>query len=88
MFPRRYCITAVSAPIDTNYVKPLLRAETFPGYVAVTFNKQQLGVCLYSRLKGSLGWDLPGRPKLSPFKDRRGYRRKALQKPREYMALC
>lgn len=82
-------IIGTSSNIDTNYVKPVLRAETFPGYVAVTFNKQQqLGVCLYSRQKGSLGWDLLGRPKLSPFKDRRALAQEGIAETREYMAVC
>lgn len=82
-------IVGTSTLIDTNYVKPTLRAETFPGYVSITFNKQQqLGICLYSRPKGSLGWELLGRPRVSPFKDRRTLADIAVAETREYMAVC
>ncbi|GGH74235.1 hypothetical protein HNQ91_003824 [Filimonas zeae] len=82
-------IIGSSSSIDTNYVKPTMRAETFPGYVSITFSKQQqLGICLYSRLKGSLGWELLGRPRVSPFKDRRPLADNAIAETREYMAVC
>lgn len=82
-------IIGTSSNIDTNYVKPTLRAETFPGYVAITFNKQQqLGVCLYSRMKGTTGWEFLARPRTSPFKDRRPLTQDGIAETREYMAIC
>lgn len=82
-------IIGTSSAIDANYVKPVLRATTLPGYVSVSFNKQQqLGVSLYSRQKGTLGWDLLGRQRVSPFKDRRPLAQETVAEIREYMAVC
>ncbi|BAV09109.1 hypothetical protein SAMN05421788_101554 [Filimonas lacunae] len=82
-------IVGTSTNIDTNYVKPVLKAETFPGFVAITFNKaQQLGVCLYARIKGTVGWELLGRPRVSPFKDRRELGTDGIAETREYMGVC
>lgn len=82
-------IIGSSSNIDTNYVKPTLRAETFPGYVSITFNKQQqLGICLYSRIKGTMGWEFLARPRMSPFKDRRALAQESAAETREYMAVC
>lgn len=86
---RELGIIGTATLIDTNYVKPVLRAETFPGYVAITFNKQQqLGICLYSRVKGTLGWELLGRPRMSPYKDTRSLTQEVTAETREYMGVC
>lgn len=86
---RELGIIGSNTTIDTNYVKPALRAETFPGFVAISFNKQQqLGVCLYSRIKGATNWEFLARPRISPFKDRRPLAQEAVAETREYIARC
>lgn len=85
---RELGIVGSSTTIDTNYIKPALKAETFPGFVAITFNKQkQLGICLYSRIKGTMGWELLARPRVSPYKDIRPIAEQGVAETREYLAM-
>ncbi|GGH65746.1 hypothetical protein HNQ91_002016 [Filimonas zeae] len=69
-------------------LRPTLKLKTEVGYVAISFNKQrQKGITIYSRLKGSHGWDtLISGTSVSPFKDERPLQQEGVAETREYLA--
>lgn len=69
-------------------LRPTLKLKTEVGYVAISFNKQrQKGITIYSRLKGSPGWEtLVSGTSVSPFKDARPLQQEGVAETREYLA--
>ncbi|GGH70495.1 hypothetical protein HNQ91_003028 [Filimonas zeae] len=58
--------------INPKDLKPLLSLRSFPGRVEVGFNLQLMkSITIYSRLKGTNGWEKLGNDKSSPFIDTR-----------------
>lgn len=58
--------------IDPKDLRPTISLRAFPGQVEVSFNLQKMGsVSVYSRLKGTNGWDKVGNDKTPPFVDTR-----------------
>ncbi|GGH57086.1 hypothetical protein HNQ91_000139 [Filimonas zeae] len=81
-------IIGPSQTLDLSKVKPELRLTVYPGYVSIAFNKQGLeGVVIYSRIKGTLGWEKLGTDFASPFLDRRPLVEATTPEYREYMAM-
>jgi hypothetical protein len=75
--------------LDKNSIFPTLKLEAFRGYVSVKFNKKRMvGVTIYSRIKGSNGWDKVANATKSPYHDLRPLAIDEKAETREYMALC
>ena len=82
-------VIATTQFIDENNVKPSIWLSTIPGAVRAFFNKQRMpGVVIYSRLKGSMGWEELGVEIKSPYIDRRPLSVANQPEVREYMAIC
>lgn len=75
--------------VDEKTLKPLLKASTRPGFVRLGFNKRGMpAVSIYSRLKGTTGWELLAHAKTSPYLDKRLLAVANQAETREYMAIC
>lgn len=85
---RELGIIGTQSTAGRNPLRPTLKLKTEVGYVAISFNKQrQKGITIYSRQKGSHGWDtLVSGASLSPFKDTRPLQQEGVAEYREYMA--
>lgn len=75
--------------VDKETVRPSLKPEPFRGYVSVKFNKRRMvGVTIYSRIKGTNGWEKIANATQSPYLDKRPLAEADKAETREYMALC
>jgi hypothetical protein len=75
--------------VDVKNVRPSMKVSTGPGYVRLRFNKSGMpAVTIYTRLKGSTGWDKLGNAKNSPYLDKRPLAVANQPETREYMAIC
>jgi hypothetical protein len=78
-----------SVAVDNDMIKPSVRVKTINGVVKVLFKKRrQPGVNIYSRLKGTNGWEKLGYDVASPFIDNRPLADAAKPEIREYMVIC
>lgn len=76
---------ASSAKLDE--LKPVIKAQSFPGYVRISFTKKGLsGVNIYARLEGETKWGFLGRDTNSPYDDHRPLANGQAES-REYMAI-
>ena len=74
-------------PIDLTTTRPILKVVANPDYVEVHFLLQGMkGVTIYSRLKGSGGWEKLSHDFESPYKDIRPLADTDKPEIREYMA--
>lgn len=73
---------------DEKQIRPQLKVSVMPGYVNITFRKKrQTGVSIYTRLRGTTGWEkLVSGATASPFKDERPLQTAGTAENREYMA--
>ena len=75
--------------VDFSTLRPSLKCTVYPGYVSISFNKQNMyGVTLFSRIKGTEGWTEIGSKRNSPYKDMRPLVESGKPEHREYMAMC
>lgn len=78
-----------SATMDGDAIKAGIRLKTSNHAVKVLFNKRrQPGVNIYSRPKGTNGWDKLGYDVASPFLDTRPLADATKPEVREYMVIC
>lgn len=85
---RELGIVGPSQTLDISKVKPELKLTVYPGYVSIAFTKQGLeGVVIFSRIKGTLGWEKLGTDFASPFLDKRPLKEANQPEYREYMAM-
>lgn len=81
-------IVGGSVAVDNDSIKPLVKVKTINGIVKVFFKKRrQPGVNIYSRLKGTNGWEKLGYDVASPFIDARPLANTTAE-IREYMVTC
>jgi hypothetical protein len=72
--------------LDPENLKPLLKGKAASGKVILRFNLQAMNcVSVYSRIKGSMGWEKLGNDYKSPFEDRRSLAVANQPEIREYM---
>lgn len=65
-------IVGYSVAIDVNDLRPTLKLRAFEGKIEVSFNLQLMSsISIYSRIKGTMGWEKIGNDKASPFIDTR-----------------
>ncbi|GGH60161.1 hypothetical protein HNQ91_000788 [Filimonas zeae] len=65
-------IVGYTVQFDEKDLKPTLKLRAFEGKVEVSFNLQLMNsITIYSRIKGTLGWEKIGNDKASPFIDTR-----------------
>jgi len=73
--------------LDPKNLRPTISLRQFPGKVEVSFNLQTMkSVSIYSRLKGTNGWDKLGNDKTPPFVDTRPLSTAHQPEIREYSA--
>lgn len=85
---RELGIVGPSQILDISKVKPELKLTVYPGYVSIAFNKQGLeGVVIFTRIKGTLGWEKLGTDFASPFLDKRPLKEVNQPEFREYMGM-
>lgn len=73
--------------IDLSDLRPSISPRVFPGKVEVRFNLQTMkSITIYSRLKGTNGWERLGNDKASPFIDTRALTVANQPETREYAA--
>lgn len=73
---------------DLKEIKPVIKAKAYEGRVDVSFNLQVMkSITIYSRIKGSYGWERLGNDYESPFEDRRPLAVPHQAEVREYMAM-
>jgi hypothetical protein len=86
---RELGIMSTAMVIDEKMVKATVKAKLHRGYVGIYFNKQNMtGVTVFSRLKGSEGWDELATVKTSPYVDKRPLQQAGIAETREYMVRC
>lgn len=75
--------------VDISTLRPTLKCTVYPGYVSVSFNKQNMyGVTIFCRIKGTEGWTELTSKRNSPYKDARPLAEAGKAEHREYMAMC
>lgn len=81
-------IVSTQSSAARNTVKPTLKLTVMPGYISVAFNKKRhKGVTIFSRLKGTNGWEtLVSGATVSPFEDTRPLQAAPTPEIREYIA--
>ncbi|GGH71272.1 hypothetical protein HNQ91_003192 [Filimonas zeae] len=80
-------IVGTVSVIDPKDLRPTLSLRQFPGQVEVSFNLQTMkSITIYSRLKGTNGWDKLGNDKTPPFIDTRPLQEPFKPEIREYSA--
>lgn len=73
---------------DLKEIKPVIKAIAYTGRVDITFNLQVMKcVTIYSRIKGTYGWERLGNDYESPFQDTRPLAVEKQAEMREYMAF-
>lgn len=73
--------------IDRKDLRPTISLRAFPGQVEVNFNLQSMkSISVYSRLKGTNGWEKLGNDKKPPFIDTRALQVANQAEVREYCA--
>ena len=81
-------ITGYSKLFDLKEIKPVIKAKAYEGRVDISFNLQVMkSITIYSRIKGSYGWEKLGNDYESPFEDRRPLAVAHQAEVREYMAM-
>ncbi|BAV05483.1 hypothetical protein SAMN05421788_10565 [Filimonas lacunae] len=81
-------LNSTSQVVDPLLLKPDIKAAVYPGKVLITFNLQLMNcITIYSRIKGSNGWDRLGNDYESPFEDVRPLMVANQPETREYQAL-
>ncbi|SIT27895.1 hypothetical protein SAMN05421788_107342 [Filimonas lacunae] len=81
-------IVGYSRVFDLNEIKPVIKAVAYPGRVAISFNLLVMkSVTVYSRIKGTYGWEKLGNDYASPYEDRRPLAVPQQAEIREYMAF-
>jgi hypothetical protein len=74
--------------VDPQNLKPVLKPKVYPGKVDLRFNLQKMNcISIYTRLKGSMGWEKLGNDFESPFEDKRPLALVNQPEMREYMAM-
>lgn len=80
-------IIGKSQAVDLETVRPAIKLSVFPGAVEVSFQLQGMrGVTIYSRTKGTLGWERITHDYESPYIDSRPLAQANTPEIREYMA--
>ncbi|BAV05552.1 hypothetical protein SAMN05421788_1052 [Filimonas lacunae] len=65
-------IVGTVTSVDPKDLRPTITPRVFPGQVEISFNLQQMvSISIYSRLKGTNGWEKLGNDKTSPYIDAR-----------------
>lgn len=65
-------IIGYSVMYDEKDLRPVIKLRAFEGKVEVSFNLQLMNsISIYTRIKGTLGWEKIGNDKASPFIDSR-----------------
>lgn len=73
--------------IDPKDLRPTISLRAFPGQVEVSFNLQTMkSITVYSRIKGTNGWEKLGNDKKPPFIDTRALQVANQPEVREYCA--
>jgi hypothetical protein len=84
---RRLGIVELGSLFNPNEQKPVVSLVAYPGCVNVRFKKYGMkGVTIYSRIKGTLGWEMLGHDYKSPYLDKRSLQEGNQPEIREYMA--
>lgn len=81
-------IVGYSRLFDLKEIKPLIKATSYNGRVDISFNLQVMKcITIYSRIKGTYGWEKLGNDYASPFEDKRPLALPQQAEIREYMAF-
>ncbi|BAV04881.1 hypothetical protein SAMN05421788_1282 [Filimonas lacunae] len=73
---------------DLKEIKPIIKATAYSGRVDITFNLQVMKcITIYSRIKGTYGWEKLGNDYESPYQDTRPLAVPQQAEIREYMAF-
>lgn len=81
-------IIGSSRLFDLREIKPAIKATAYTGRVDISFNLQVMkSITIYSRIKGTYGWEKLGNDYASPFEDRRPLAVPQQAEIREYMAF-
>lgn len=81
-------IIGYSRLFDLKEIKPSIKATAYNGRVDISFNLQVMKcITIYSRIKGTYGWERLGNDYATPFEDRRPLAVPQQAEIREYMAF-
>lgn len=81
-------IVGYTVAYDILDLKPTLKLRAFEGRVDVSFNLQLMSsITIFTRIKGTLGWQRLGNEKTSPFQDKRALAVEHQPEIREYSAM-
>lgn len=80
-------IIGTTQQIDLETARPALKLSVFPGSVEISFQLMGMrGITIYSRIKGTLGWERITHDYESPYVDTRPLAQTNTPEIREYMA--
>jgi hypothetical protein len=80
-------IIGTAQQIDLETARPALKLSVFPGSVEISFQLLGMrGISIYSRMKGTLGWERITHDYESPYVDTRPLAQTNTPEIREYMA--
>jgi ribosomal protein L18 len=81
-------IIGYSRLYDLKEIRPVIKATAYSGRVDIAFNLQVMkSITIYSRIKGTYGWEKLGNDYATPFEDRRPLAVAQQAEIREYMAF-
>ncbi|BAV07747.1 hypothetical protein FLA_3778 [Filimonas lacunae] len=77
----------VTTALDKVVMRPVIKLATYPDHISIRFTKKgQKGVTIFTRIKGSMGWEaLIHGATTSPFQDTRPLTQAGIPENREYM---
>lgn len=82
-------IYSAAVPLEKSVLMPSVKLIAYPGSIDVLFKKQgQIGVGIFSRLKGADDWNFIHNTTVSPFSDTRPLTVEGKPEIREYMVRC